>query len=314
MSQEKKTTHEMISESEIWAGLNRPELDIKDVAVAVFGIPYDGGVSFRSGAKDAPNELRAITYTIPPTTEHFESLNGLDVKDFGDINSDDREYAFGAAESIVSEFVKNDVFFTMIGGDHSTTIPVLRGIDKAVDEPFGIIHIDAHFDLCDALEGDELSHGSVERRALELENVPDSESIFFIGTRSIEEDELEFMNNNKINVINAHRFNQRGVEHVLQVVKDKMSRFNKIYLTIDIDCLDPAYAAGTGTPQFGGLTGRDLLDLLYGLFELPIIGFDVVEVAPKLDQSLTSLFAARKIITECWGHQYRKMMNRPQKL
>ncbi len=178
--EKKKTTHEMITEKEIWAGLNRPELDVNDIDIAVLGIPYDGGVSFRNGAKDAPNELRAITYTIPPTTEHFESLSGLKIKDFGDINSEEREYAFDAAETIVSEFVKKKgKFFTMIGGDHSTTIPVLKGIDKAVSEPFGIIHIDAHFDLCDALGDDKLSHGSVERRALELDNVPDSESIFF---------------------------------------------------------------------------------------------------------------------------------------
>ena len=310
----KKTTHQMISESEIWAGLNRPDLILDEVDIAVMGIPFDEGVSFRNGAKEAPNALRAITYTIPPTTEHFESLVGLKVKDFGDVNDEERDYMFGAAETLVSEFVKTGTFFTMIGGDHSTTIPVLKGIDKALNEPFGIIHIDAHFDLCDALDDDKLSHGSVERRALELENVPDSESIFFIGTRSIEEDELEFMNNNKLNVINAHKFNQRGVEHVLQLVKEKMDRFDKIYLTIDIDCLDPGYAAGTGTPQFGGLSSRALLDLLLGLFELPIIGFDVVEVAPKLDPSLTSLFAARKIITECWGHQYRKMLNKPLKL
>ena len=310
----KKTSHEMISEKEIWAGLNRPDLPLNEVDIALVGIPFDGGVSFRNGAKDAPRQLRAITYTIPPTTEHFESLVGLKVKDFGDVNTESRDNAFEAAQTLVSEFVKNDKFFTMIGGDHSTTIPVLKGIDEALNEPFGIIHIDAHFDLCDALEGDPLSHGSVERRALELKNVPDSESIFFIGTRSIEEDELAFMENNKLNVINAHRFNQRGVEHVLQVVKEKMERFDKIYLTIDIDCLDPAYAAGTGTPQFGGLTSRGLLDLLCGLFELPIIGFDVVEVAPKLDPSLTSLFAARKIVTECWGHHYRKLSKKPLRL
>jgi len=89
-------------------------------------------------------------------------------------------------------------------------------------------------------------------------------------------------------------------------VKKQMSKFNKIYLTVDIDCLDPAYAAGTGTPQFGGMSSRQLLDLLKGLFDLPIIGFDVVEVAPSLDGALTSVFAARKIITECWGHWKRK--------
>ncbi len=88
----------------------------------------------------------------------------------------------------------------------------------------------------------------------------------------------------------------------------KMSRFGKVYITLDIDCLDPAYAAGTGTPQFGGLYSRQLLDLLEILFrELNIIAFDVVEVAPALDPSLTAMFAARKLITECWGYHAKKI-------
>ncbi|WP_432665436.1 agmatinase [Wukongibacter baidiensis] len=301
-----KNTKDMIKEESIWAGLNQPNLPTEEADIVVFGIPFDGGVSFRGGAKDGPRALREITYTIAPTTEHFESIADLKIVDKGDISGENRDEIFKEVEETVCELVKKGKFFTMIGGDHSTTIPVQRGIDKALDESFGIIHIDAHFDLCDRLEGDELSHGSTERRALELKNVPDSESIFFIGIRSIEMDELEFMKENKINVVNSYEFNKIGVEKVLENVKEKMKRFNKIYLTLDIDCLDPAYAAGTGTPQFGGLNSRQLLDLLRGLFDLPIIGFDIVEVAPNLDPALTSLFAARKIITECWGHQRRK--------
>lgn len=297
----------MIKDRKIWAGLNYPDLPLEEADIVVFGIPFDGGVSFRSGAKDGPRALREITYTIPPTTEHFESIGDLKVVDIGDIDLENRQETFKSVEKRVCELVKGGKFFTMIGGDHSTTIPVQRGIDKALDEPFGVIHLDAHFDLCDKLEGDELSHGSTERRALELKNIRDSESIFFIGIRSIETDELEFINKNKINVINSYEFNKLGVAKVLEKVKEGMKGFNKIYMTLDIDCLDPAYAAGTGTPQFGGLSSRQLLDLLYGLFDLPIIGFDIVEVAPNLDPALTSLFAARKIITECWGHQYRKV-------
>lgn len=304
-----KKTSEMIKDTRIWAGLNKTDLSCDEADIVVFGIPYDGGVSFRAGAKDATSALREITYTIPPTTEHFESIAELKIVDIGDFGGEIREIVFKDVEDKVCELVKKEKFFTMIGGDHSTTIPVHRGIDSALDEPFGIIHIDAHFDLCDRLEGDDLSHGSTERRALELKNVPDSESIFFIGIRSIENDELEFINSNKINVINSYRFHKLGVERVLEQVKEKMSRFKKVYITLDIDCLDPAYAAGTGTPQFGGLNSRQLLDLLYGLFDLPIIGFDVVEVAPNLDPALTSLFAARKIVTECWGHQLRKKKN-----
>lgn len=298
--------NEMIKDTRIWAGLNEPDLSYEKADIVVFGVPYDGGVSFRAGAKSAPKALREITYTIPPTTEHFESIAELKVVDLGDFTGETREIIFEKVEENVCDLVKKGKFFTMIGGDHSTTIPVQRGIDRALDEPFGIIHIDAHFDLCNELEGDDLSHGSTERRALELNNVPDSESIFFIGVRSVENDELEFMSSNKINVINAYEFNKLGVERVLKQVKEKMERFNKVYITLDIDCLDPAYAAGTGTPQFGGLNSRQLLDLLYGLFDLPIIGLDVVEVAPNLDPALTSLFAARKIVTECWGHQLRK--------
>ena len=302
-----KSTREMIQDTRIWAGLNLPSLQAKDADIAVLGIPFDGGVSFRNGAKDGPRAIREITYTIPPTTEHFESLVGLKVHDLGDIDGDNRDLIFTKAEDKIESLVKSKTFFTMIGGDHSVTIPVLKGINKALDEPFGIIHIDAHFDLCNALYGDPLSHGSTERRALELDNVPDSESIYFLGIRSIEEDELKFMKSNKLNVINAHKFNKLGVDAVIKEVQNKMARFNHIYITLDIDCLDPAYAAGTGTPQFGGLNSRDLLDLLQGLFQLPIIGFDVVEVAPKLDLALTAVFAARKIITECWGYHYNKI-------
>jgi len=305
-----KRTEDMIKDPAIWAGLNKPDLTMKESDIVVFGIPYDGGVSFRAGAKDGPAALRNITYTITPTTEFFEDISALRIHDLGDFTEPNRDDLFTDVENKVCRIVKEKKFFTMIGGDHSTTIPVLRGINKALNEPFGIIHIDAHFDLCDDINGDRLSHGCTERRALELENVTSTENIFFIGIRSIEMDELDFRNKNKIRVIGAHDCNKLGTSAVAETVKVKLAPFKHIYITIDIDCLDPAYAAGTGTPQFGGLSSRELLDLLKDLFDLPVIGFDVVEIAPKLDQSLTSVFAGRKIITECWGHHYRKMRDR----
>ncbi len=300
------TTNELIMDRRIWAGLNNPSNSLDDSDVIVFGMDFDGGVSFRSGAKDAPRALREITYTIDPTTERFESFEDLKILDVGDIGLSDRNLIFEKAEKIVYDTVKAGKFFTMIGGDHSTTIPVLRGIDKALDEPFGIIHIDAHFDLCDDMAGDKLSHGSTERRALELDNIQGCDNIYFLGIRSVESNELPFIRENDINVVNAVDFSKLGTSKVASMVKEKMSKFKKIYITIDIDALDPAYAPGTGTPQFGGLTSRELLNLLYELFKLPVIGFDVVEVAPKLEESQIALFAARKIITECWGHFNRK--------
>jgi len=170
-----------------------------------------------------------------------------------------------------------------------------------VDEPFGIIHIDAHFDFCDDIRGDRYSHGSTERRALELDNVNGIEDIFFLGVRSIESDELDFFNEHNVQVMSAKEIAKKGADAAVKQVKKQLGHLKQIYLTIDIDCLDPAYAAGTGTPQFGGLTSRELLTILEGLFELPIIGMDIVEAAPCLDLSLTAIFAARKIITEVCG-------------
>lgn len=297
----------VIHDPAIWAGLNHPELSLEEADIAVFGIPYDGGVSFRSGTREAPQELRKITYTISPTTEDFRDISPLKVKDLGDCVGKDRDEMFTEAEELAFRAVQAGKFFTMIGGDHSVTIPIHRGINRAVEEDFGIIHIDAHFDLCDDMHGDKLSHGSTERRATELSHVGDSDHLYFLGIRSIESDELDFYHNNQINVLSAATIDHQGVPAVVEQVVAHMKRFSKVYITLDIDCLDPAYAAGTGTPQFGGLTARQLLDLLKGLFDgLNIIGMDLVEVAPKLDPSLAALFAARKIVTECWAHHYFK--------
>jgi len=302
-----KKVQEMIKDNKIWAGLNCPGILMEKADIVVFGIPYDGGISFRAGSKDAPAELRDITYSIDPTTERLESIVGLKVLDMGDVHGENRDEIFKRAEEIAYQAIKIGKLITMIGGDHSTTIPVLKGIDKALKEPLGIIHLDAHFDLCNEMGGNELSHGCTERRALELKNVRDIGNIFFVGIRSVETQELSFVYNEKINIIKAMDFRHNGTDKSLKMIKEKMKKFPRIYLTIDIDVLDPAYAPGTGTPKFGGLDSRELLDLLYGLFDLPIIGFDVVEVAPSLDDSKIALFAARKIIIECWGHHYRKI-------
>ena len=293
-------------DEKIWAGLNNPELSIAQADLVIFGIPFDGSVSYRAGAKDAPDALRNITYTISPTTEDFKSFSELKIKDAGNITGSSREILFDRAADLTEQLVRKNKFFIMLGGDHSVTIPIQMGIDRALEEPFGIVHIDAHFDLCDHQNGDRYAHGSTERRASELSNIKQIEDIFFLGIRSIESDELEFFRNEPIQVLSAKDISKIGARAAVERVKDQLGHLKQIYLTVDIDCLDPAYAAGTGTPQFGGLSSRELLTILEGIFDLPILGMDIVEVAPGLDPSLTSLFAARKIITEVCGFLFCK--------
>lgn len=300
-------TSELIQDPRIWAGLNKPGLPLEEADVVIFGIPYDGAVQFRGGARGAPNALRNITFTISPTTEDLECFSDLKVLDLGDVDCTDRDAFFAQTEDIVRRCAERKKFFLMIGGDHSTTIPVHRGLDKGLGEDFGVIHFDAHFDLCDDQDGNKLSHGSTERRALELEHVAGTDGLFFVGIRSLEMDEVDFLKENKLNVLTAKQVRANGWEKSARQIIEKMKCRKNIYITVDIDCLDPGYAAGTGTPQFGGLDPRELLNILAELYEkLPVVGMDVVEVAPDLDPSLSALFAARKLVTESMGHWYRK--------
>lgn len=303
---EMRSTREMIADPGLWAGLNRPGITLEEADVVVCGIPFDGGASVRRGAAEAPAALRGITRSICPTTEDFELFDPK-VLDEGDVDGEDgRAGLFARVEERASEYVRAGKFFTFIGGDHSVTIPILRGIDRTLGGNFGIVHIDAHFDLCDEIGGDRLSHGATERRALELKGVAGLESVFFLGVRSAESCEVEFLRGRSPNVIGARELRRIGTDAALERIRGRMGGFGAVYVTIDIDALDPACAPGTGTPQSGGLDARELLDLLRGLMELPVIGFDVVEVAPPLDPSRITLFAARKIVTECWGHWWRK--------
>lgn len=285
-----------------WFGLNQPGQDIQDVDAVIFGIPYDGGVSYRGGASQAPDLLRANTDHATACSERLGFFQDFRVLDAGNFEGADRDAVFSEVQDYVTALASAGRRFTMVGGDHSVTIPVERGIDAALNDPFGIIHIDAHMDLSYELEGDPLSHGSTEQRALELSNVGSAENLYFIGIRSIEPDEFEFSRTHDIQVKTAWDCYNEGIEAVADDCIAKMKKFKKVYLTFDIDALDPAYAGGTGTPQFGGLTSRMALTLIQKLFtQLNIIGFDVVEIAPPLDDSLAAMYAGRKIISEAWS-------------
>ena len=163
-----KHKNENATKPDTWFGLNKPEAKATDVDAVIFGIPYDGGVSYRGGAAQAPDLLRANTDHATPCTERLDYFDDFTVLDAGNFEGE-RDEVFAEVQDYVETLVRNGVRFTMIGGDHSVTIPVERGVNAALDEPFGIIHIDAHMDLSYELEGDPLpwfhrteSFGNVE--------------------------------------------------------------------------------------------------------------------------------------------------------
>lgn len=303
----KKTN--LSNDPKVWCGLNNPDMNLFDADLVVFGIPYSVDITNRYGARRAPDVLREASKISSPFNENFQCFDTLKIVDVGDFVPAGglREY-FNDIEHFVTKLVSNEKFFVMVGGDHSTTIPVLRGIDDALDDEFGIIYIDAHFDLHDAVRGDKYSNTSVARRALELSNINGVENITFIGARTIDREEYDFKKRYELNVLNSVLCHRIESDRIGSIAAKHMRNYEKVYITLDIDCLDPAYAAGTASPQFAGLYGRQLLNILEELYRtLNIIGMDIVEIAPDLDPSLASTYAGRKIFQEVCGHCARKL-------
>jgi agmatinase len=282
-----------------WSGLATGH---ESAPIGLLGIPFDGAVSFRPGAAHAPERIRMYSEHVTPYTEEGHVLRAGMLRDYGDVERD-LEWAryFGAVEDAARQALTHP-FTLFLGGDHSVTIPLHRAFDQAIGRPFGILHIDAHPDLCDTFEGHKWSHACTERRALELPHLA-PEHLVFCGIRSWEQQEIDLLAETpSIGMHSARSMHLRGIEAVAADVIAQLRGVDAVYLTLDIDSLDPAYAPGTGTPESGGLTSRQLLEFLRLIFAaLPIRAMDIVEVSPPLDYSDITSVAALKIIYEVFG-------------
>ncbi len=280
---------------------------IEDAEICILGIPFDGAVSLSKGAAKAPRTLRELSIDLSDTTDEWIPIREGLLYDAGDMHPDlnwDRYYASVEKEAL--RLMETGNFCLFLGGDHSVTIPLQKAFGtyqrKAADHPdpkIGIIHFDAHYDLCDEYDGHKWSHACTEARALE-NGVVRPEDLFFIGVRVAELDELELIRKNPgITTITAMEVHEKGMEYVLQRLAEHFDGYDAIYFTIDIDGLDPAYAPGTGTPVMGGVTSIQLIRLFrWALKNLPVRAMDIVEVAPDLDVNDITSWAALKIIHE----------------
>jgi agmatinase len=282
-----------------WSGLSA---DDPAAEVGILGVPFDNATSFRKGASFAPAKIREITPHVAASTEEGHRLTGLRVRDYGDVAIDlNWERFFAAVEEQATRALQHP-FAHFLGGDHSVTIPLTAAFNQTVAGRFGVVHFDAHPDLMDEFEGHRWSHACTERRVLELPNVEPCHLIF-VGLRSWIGDELTFLAEHpEIGVHTARDVYRRGVGTVAQDIVTQLEGVDAVYFTLDIDGLDPAYAPGTGTPEAGGLSTRELLELLRIVFaRLPVRAMDVVEVAPPLDHADITAVAAIKILYEVFG-------------
>jgi agmatinase len=284
---------------QLWSGLCS---DAPDAEVGILGVPFDGAASFRKGASLAPAKIREITPHVAPVTEEGCPLAGLRVRDYGDVSPDlDWERYFAAVKERATQVLAHPLAL-FLGGDHSVTIPLTAAFSRAMDGTLGVLHFDAHPDLADEFEGHRWSHACTERRVLELSNV-EPRHLAFVGLRSWLEEELAFLGAHpEIGVHTAREVYRRGIEAVAEDVTTQLQDVDAVYVTLDVDGLDPAYAPGTGTPEAGGPSTRELLELLRVIFaRLPVRALDVVEVSPPLDRADVTLFAAIKVIYEVFG-------------
>ena len=285
-----------------WEGLSADSIEEADLVV--MGIPFDGAVSAGRGTAAAPDRLRELSRILPPVTEEGTVFSSLKLWDEGNVPAHlNWEKYFGEVKLQAYNLIAREKFCLFLGGDHSISIPLEMAFAEAhADEKVGIIHFDSHSDIANEYDGHRWSHACTQRRALELPNV-EPNGLTLVGIRSYLEDELEFLAKHpEIRVISANEIYYQGLAHTYTVINERYRDYRSIYFSIDIDVLDPAFAPGTGTPEGGGLSTRELMELVKKIItHLPVKAVDIVEVSPPLDCANITCWAALKVIYEIFG-------------
>ena len=275
-----------------------PELrDVPRCDVAILGVPFDSGTSYRPGARFGPQAIRQASrhlrtnYHPQYDTEPFKTIQ---VADAGDVacNPYNIEEAIGQIEAAADDLYQQAEVIVSLGGDHTIAVPLLRSINKVAGQ-VALVHFDAHLDTWDTYFGAPYTHGTPFRRAAE-ENLFDDDSSMHVGIRGplYSRDDLERDADLGFKVVHCDELQSYGVDHVVKRIRDRVGD-KPLYLSIDIDVLDPAHAPGTGTPEVAGITSREMVGILRGLQGLNLVAADVVEVAPAYDHAeITSLAAA----------------------
>ncbi len=275
--------------------------DPSEVDIAMIGIPYDGAVSNRPGARHGPREIRNAS-SMMRAIHHVTRINPYEIcriGDAGDIPLSrvyDVEATHNEITRFFSQFQKAGVVPLSAGGDHSITLPILRAL--AAKTPIGLIQIDAHTDTWDEFMGCKFMHGAPFRRAVE-ENLIDPKRTVQIGIRGAQNttEGWDFSIDNGMRVIFMEEFSKFGVDKVIAEIRQIVGE-GTTYISFDIDALDPAFAPGTGTPEVGGMSAIEALNLLRGFRNLNLIGGDVVEVAPPFDPTGNTALIGATIMYE----------------
>jgi agmatinase len=279
-----------------------PRIDeVSDVDVAVVGVPFDSGVSYRPGARFGPAHVRASSRLLRPynpaaDVEPFATQQVVDAGDLA-VNPFDIEAAIGEVEAGARSLLERAGRVVTIGGDHTIALPLLRAM-AAKHGPVAVVHFDAHLDTWDSYFGAPYTHGTPFRRASE-ENLLDRSACLHVGTRGPLYATSDLTDDTRLGfqVVGSVEMDDLGARGVVERIRERVGD-RPVYVSVDIDVLDPAFAPGTGTPEAGGLSSRELLAILRGFADLDLVGADVVEVAPAYDHAEITGIAAAHVVYE----------------
>jgi len=265
------------------------ESDFTKADFIIFGVPFDKTSTFRHGTNKAPKEIRKASWNF----ETFNLRTGIDLKDikfhdYGDLNVKnlDSKTMINLVKNFTLKIIKKNKFPIAIGGEHS----ISSGIIKAFQKDIAVLSLDAHLDFREQYENDINNHACTLRR---IADHIDIENIATIGIRSSDKIEFQSAKQKRLFYIDAFYIHKNGILKALKKTKDYLKN-KKIYLTLDIDVIDPSYAPGTSTPEPFGISPFDVLECI-DVFSSQLIGFDIVEVCPAYDHGETSLLAAKII-------------------
>ncbi|RSO58835.1 agmatinase [Acinetobacter lactucae] len=275
--------------------INTPE-ELAQLDAAFVGIPLDIGTSLRSGTRFGPRQIRAESVMIRPYNmatgaAPFDCINVADIGDVA-INTFNLLHAVEIIEKEYDHILSYGIIPLTLGGDHTLTLPILRALKKKHGK-VGLVHIDAHADVNDQMFGEKIAHGTTFRRAVE-EDLLDCDRVVQIGLRAqgYSADDFDWSRRQGFRVVQAEECWHQSLAPLMVEVREKVGG-GPVYLSFDIDGIDPAWAPGTGTPEIGGLTTIQALEIIRGCEGLDIIGGDLVEVSPPYDTTgNTSLLGA----------------------
>ncbi|MEP7090023.1 MAG: agmatinase [Nocardioidaceae bacterium] len=279
-----------------------PRIDeVTDVDVAVVGVPFDAGVSYRPGARFGPSHVRESSRLLRPYNPavDIEPFAHQQVVDAGDVvaNPFDIEQAIGQIEAGARSLLERSRRIVTIGGDHTIALPLLRAV-AAHHGPVAVVHFDAHLDTWDTYFGAPYTHGTPFRRASE-EGLLDRSGCLHVGTRGPLYSTRDLVDDRDLGfeVVGSVELDDLGARGVVERIRERVED-RPVYVSVDIDVLDPAFAPGTGTPEAGGLTSRELLAILRSFSSLNLVGADVVEVSPAYDHAEITGIAASHVVYE----------------